>query len=89
MHAAAESAPISSDSIASNKSGGTSNHQPQQSLPQTLMKLLQDESAPEALWWLPGGKEFAIDANVFPSKVLEVYFPGCKYASFIRRVHKM
>jgi HSF-type DNA-binding len=88
MHAAAEHAPISSDSMASNKSGG-SNQPQQQGLPQTLMKLLLEGSAPEALWWLPGGNEFAIDAKVFPSKVLEVYFPGCKYASFIRRVHKM
>jgi HSF-type DNA-binding len=88
MHAAAVYATTRAESIASTESGG-SNQQPQQGLPQTLMKLLQDGTVPEALWWLPGGKEFAIDANLFPSKVLEVYYPGCKYASFIRRVHKM
>ncbi|CAB9506804.1 HSF-type DNA-binding [Seminavis robusta] len=61
----------------------------QLSLPQTLMKLLIEGNASEAIWWLPGGNEFAINAALFPSQVLEVYFPGCKYASFIRRLHKM
>lgn len=53
-----------------------------------LMKLLNDESAPEAIWWLPGEKEFAINADKFPA-VLDAHLPGTKYASFIRRLHKL
>jgi len=58
-------------------------------LPHILMGLLNDESKPEAIWWLPGEKEFAINADLFPTHVLEEYFPGSKYASFIRRLHKL
>jgi HSF-type DNA-binding len=53
-----------------------------------LMKLLNDESNPEAIWWLPGEKEFAINADKFPA-VLDAHLPGTKYASFIRRLHKL
>lgn len=53
-----------------------------------LMQLLNDESAPDAIWWLPGEQEFAVHSERFPA-VLDKYLPGTKYASFIRRLHKM
>ncbi|CAB9506798.1 HSF-type DNA-binding [Seminavis robusta] len=55
--------------------------------PQYLMKLLNDDVAPEALWWLPDGKAFAIDPKKIDGQVLDKYFQKTKYSSFIRRLH--
>jgi len=68
-----------------------------------LMELLNDRSVPQALWWIkakkpaPGedghGSEdadtFAVDPKYFQSQVLDPYFRGTKYASFLRTMHKM
>jgi hypothetical protein len=55
--------------------------------PQYLMKLLNDEVAPAALWWLPDGQAFALDPKKIDSQVLDKYFQKTKYSSFIRRLH--
>ena len=57
--------------------------------PHILYKLLEDETVPQAMWWLDGGKEFAINSDLFPKQVLDVYMNGTKFASWIRRLHKM
>jgi len=55
--------------------------------PERLYELLSTEAAPKSLYWLPGGKAFAIEQeNV--SAVLDKYFQATKFASFIRRLHK-
>ena len=54
----------------------------------TLMKLLNDGSVPKALWWLDD-QTFAADPKFFQSQVLDPYFRGTKYASFLRTMHKM
>jgi len=55
--------------------------------PQYLMKLLNDEVAPDALWWLPDGEAFALDPLRINERVLDKYFQKTKYSSFIRRLH--
>jgi HSF-type DNA-binding len=55
--------------------------------PQYLMKLLNDEVAPTALWWLPDGQAFALDPKRIDGQVLDKYFQKTKYSSFIRRLH--
>ena len=58
-------------------------------LPVTLMKLLNDETAPDAIWWLPGScDEFAINSELFTNQVLGVHLPGSKYSAFMRRLRK-
>ena len=54
----------------------------------TLMELLNDNSVPEALWWLDD-HTFAADPKFFQTQVLDPYFRGTKYASFLRTMHKM
>jgi len=57
-------------------------------LASTLMKLLDDESVPESLWWLDD-EHFAVDPKHFQAQVLDPHFRGTKYASFLRTMHKM
>lgn len=81
-------------SAAKNESDGkklkaTSKHAKQLPLPVTLMKLLNDETAPDAIWWLPGSDdEFAINSELFASQVLGVHLPAAKYSAFMRRLRK-
>ena len=56
--------------------------------PDRLYELLNAEVAPGSLYWLPGGKAFAIDQTTFASEVLDKHFQATKFASFIRRLHK-
>jgi hypothetical protein len=49
--------------------------------PRLLMKLLNDEAAPDAIWWLPDGVAFAIDPDKIPSQVLDSHFRGTKYCT--------
>jgi HSF-type DNA-binding len=56
--------------------------------PDRLYELLNADSAPSSLYWLPGGKAFAIDQDNFATEVLDRYFQATKFASFIRRLHK-
>jgi HSF-type DNA-binding len=53
-----------------------------------LMSLLDDDSAPKALWWLDD-QVFAVDPKFFQTQVLDPHFRGTKYASFLRTMHKM
>ena len=56
--------------------------------PDRLYELLNIEAAPESLYWLPGGKAFAIEQENFSSQVLDRYFQATKFSSFVRRLHK-
>ena len=56
--------------------------------PDRLFELLNTEVAPASLYWLPGGKAFAIEQENFDKKVLDKYFQATKFASFVRRLHK-
>lgn len=53
-----------------------------------LMSLLDEDSAPKALWWLDD-QVFAVDPKFFQTQVLDPHFRGTKYASFLRTMHKM
>jgi hypothetical protein len=53
-----------------------------------LMRLLNKEQAPEALWWLDN-QAFAVNPKHFQEQVLDPHFRGTKYASFLRTMHKM
>ncbi|CAB9500198.1 HSF-type DNA-binding [Seminavis robusta] len=56
--------------------------------PDRLYELLNNEAAPSSLYWLPGGKAFAIEQVTFAKEVLDKYFQATKFASFVRRLHK-
>ncbi|CAB9506799.1 shock factor protein [Seminavis robusta] len=55
--------------------------------PKLLMKLLNDQVAPDALWWLPDGEAFAMDPHKIGPGVLDKHFRGTKLTSFVRRLH--
>ena len=57
-------------------------------LPETLMKLLNDEVAADAIWWLPCGKAFAVNPETAPTKIFDIYFNGTKLSSFVRQLNK-
>ena len=52
-----------------------------------LMEILNDEVAGDAIWWLPCGKAFAVDPDIAPSKILDIYFNGTKVSSFVRQLN--
>ena len=56
--------------------------------PERLFDLLNAEAAPRSLYWLPGGKAFAIEQESFAPEILDRYFQATKFASFVRRLHK-
>ena len=56
--------------------------------PDRLLELLNTDAAPASLYWLPGGRAFAIEQESFDTKVLDKYFQATKFASFVRRLHK-
>jgi len=55
--------------------------------PQYLMKLLNEDTTPESLYWLPDGLAFALDPEKVTEQVLDKHFQKTKYSSFIRRLH--
>lgn len=60
---------------------------PQGEFPSKLMKLLNG-AAPEALYWLPGNQSFAINTQNFGPQVLDKFFQGAKYTTFIRKLNQ-
>mmetsp|Transcript_27597 Transcript_27597/g.40752 ORF Transcript_27597/g.40752 Transcript_27597/m.40752 type:complete len:257 (+) Transcript_27597:28-798(+) len=57
--------------------------------PQKLMGILSDSTNHEAISWLPQGKSFVItNREKFSNSVLQKYFRGTKYASFIRKLNR-
>jgi len=56
-------------------------------LPVVLMKILDEKMAPDAMWWLPCGKAFAINTGTAPGKILDKYFNGTKLTSFVRQLN--
>lgn len=55
---------------------------------QKMMTLLNDETAPEALWWMPGSVAFGLEPDLLSTQVLDKCFQGSKFTSFLRRLHK-
>jgi hypothetical protein len=58
------------------------------SFPEQLLHLLEDGSAAEAAWWLPGDTAFAVEPFLFQEKVLDIYFQRSKFESFIRKLNQ-
>jgi len=56
--------------------------------PDRLIELLNTEAADKSLYWLPGGKAFAIEQQSFSKEVLDKFFQATKFSSFVRRLHK-
>lgn len=56
--------------------------------PAQLMNLLQRDVAPDAMWFLPEGEALAFDRDLFTKKVLDVYFRGMKFNSFVRNMNR-
>lgn len=44
-----------------------------------LMKILDEEQAPSAMWWMQDGKSFAIKLDKVGEDVLDRFFQGSKY----------
>ena len=79
---------MASSGGSSSLSGTANKDQQAYKLASSLMKLLNDESVPNALWWLDP-QHFAVDPKHFQGQVLDPHFRGTKYASFLRTMHKM
>lgn len=75
--------------FSASKSGGGEAHQfPPSGFARLLMNLLNEEEAPDAMWWLPDGKSgFAINPKTLPKQILDLHFRGTKFTSFVRRLH--
>jgi HSF-type DNA-binding len=58
-----------------------------QTFPQRLMEMLENEVAPDSMWWTEDGKAFAMDLKKF-GDVLHHHFQATKYASFTRKLNK-
>jgi hypothetical protein len=58
--------------------------------PEKLMQAMVEGSPNEdAVAWLPDGKSFVVvDADMFVKDVLAMVFKECKYASFVRKLHR-
>ena len=55
---------------------------------QKMMTLLNDETAPSALWWMADCTAFGLEPDILSKEVLDKYFQGSKFTSFLRRLHK-
>jgi len=60
----------------------------QLSFPAKLMEILDKDMAPEAVWWLPGDKTFAVHSKKFATDVLDKYFQRTKFMSFVRKLNQ-
>jgi len=58
--------------------------------PEKLMQAMVEGPANEnAVAWLPDGKSFVVvDADLFVTDILSIVFKECKYASFVRKLHR-
>mmetsp|Transcript_37729 Transcript_37729/g.43091 ORF Transcript_37729/g.43091 Transcript_37729/m.43091 type:complete len:492 (-) Transcript_37729:264-1739(-) len=57
--------------------------------PVKLMQALIENSNEDAVAWLPDGKSFVIvNPDLFVDYVLKKTFKECKYASFVRKLHR-
>jgi HSF-type DNA-binding len=56
--------------------------------PEKLMRLLQHECDPDAIFWLPEGDSFGINKPLFEEKVLNKYFRGNKFTSITRNLNR-
>jgi hypothetical protein len=52
------------------------------------MEYLNNEVAPEALYWLPGGKTFAMDMDKVEEQLLNKFFGKTKIQSFLRSLSR-
>jgi hypothetical protein len=57
-------------------------------LPDKLMEYLNNEVAPDALYWLPGRETFALDMDKVQEQLLNKFFSKTKSASFLRSVSR-
>lgn len=57
-------------------------------LPDRLMEYLNNDVAPEALFWMPEGESFAIDTEKASEQILNRYFSGTKVSSFLRSISR-
>ena len=56
--------------------------------PEKLMVLLDENTASDAMWWLPDGDSFCIIPTVFAEQVLDKHFSGTKFESFTRKLNR-
>lgn len=57
--------------------------------PVKLMQALMENPNEDAVAWLPDGKSFVIvNPDIFVETVLKRVFKECKYASFVRKLHR-
>jgi HSF-type DNA-binding len=56
--------------------------------PDKLRWLLDNEVAPQALWWLSGGDAIGINKNAFEAQLLEQEFRGNKFSSITRKLNR-
>ena len=54
--------------------------------PEKLIDLLNSEADKQSLWWLPSGKQFAIESKRFRKTILARNFQGSKFESFTRKL---
>jgi len=59
-----------------------------QTFPEKIMELLQENSFPDAIWWLPCGKVVVVKEKEFTENVLNKIFQGTKFLSFVRTLNR-
>ncbi|CAB9516424.1 shock factor protein 2 [Seminavis robusta] len=59
------------------------------SFPERLMALIEEQVAPDAIWFLPGNRVFVIEQKRFTAEVLDKYFQGTKFMSFVRQLNRL
>ena len=58
------------------------------SFPERLMQLINDGTAPEHVGWIEKEEAISFRTNGFQEHVLDVFFQGLKYESFIRKLNR-
>jgi hypothetical protein len=58
------------------------------SFPQKLMQLINDDTSPEYVHWIENEEAIAFKTEGFQENILDNYFQGLKYDSFIRKLNR-
>lgn len=54
-----------------------------------LSSMIDNDEDEDAVAWLPDGKSFVVvNADLFVNQLLRPHFKECKYASFVRKLHR-
>ena len=80
---------VAMEDIHSSRKAEPKSRRKAKSFPVKLMSALIENSSDDVIAWLPDGKSFVIvNPDLFVDTILSKTFKECKYASFVRKLHR-